>query len=144
MYEALPLFSAKRGQDIRYSLVFEVTSSASGCARAGWSIAALQQWTQRGEGPQGREADPPGQSNHGFVLAATLPTGAVAILSAGPNTTHVAAFSYALGRGDVYYSTIPLDFYLSGFGPFQVAKNFQTIYTPNMLDYAAVLLAEEK
>src|SRR5262249_4409300 len=68
-------------------------------------------------------------SNHGFVVGATLPGGAVPILSAGPDPSHVAAFSYPLGGGAVYYSTIPLDYYLDGPGG-QPADNLDKIYTP--------------
>ena len=77
-------------------------------------------------------------SNHGFALGASLPASATRILSAGPNSNNVAAFSYPLGSGAVYYSTIPLDFYLdSPFG--QPHENLAKIYTPNMLTYGDTL-----
>lgn len=52
------------------------------------------------------------------------------------NANQIAAFSYGLGHGFVYYSTIPLDFYLEGFGPNPPRDNFNQIYTPNVLAYA--------
>jgi hypothetical protein len=78
-------------------------------------------------------------SSHGYGLAATLPGSTVSILSNGPDVTHVAAFSYTLGAGGVYYSTIPLDFYLDHAGPPTLTHNMDAIYTPNVLDYAASL-----
>jgi subtilisin family serine protease len=74
-------------------------------------------------------------SNHGWVQGPTLPPGSKKILSAGPSADNVAAFSYPLGSGFVYYSSIPLDFYLDQGGPGQPALNFRTIYTPNVLAY---------
>lgn len=74
-------------------------------------------------------------SNHGWIEGATLPAGATKILSAGPNPANVSTFSYPLGNGTVYYSTIPLDFYLDGNGPNPPQGNFKSIYTPNVLTY---------
>jgi subtilisin family serine protease len=71
-------------------------------------------------------------SNHGYVVGESLSTApgiTESILSAGQDVSHVVAFSYELGIGSVYYSTIPLDFYLYG------DNNFNTIYAPNMLAY---------
>ena len=78
-------------------------------------------------------------SNHGFVQGATLPPGATAILSAGPDPSNVAAFSYSFGDGLVYYSTIPLDYYLAGaeLAASPIAPALQTIYTPNVLAYVS-------
>jgi Bacterial pre-peptidase C-terminal domain. len=77
-------------------------------------------------------------SNHGFALGSSLPASATRILSAGPNSNNVAAFSYPLGSGAVYYSTIPLDYYLdSPYG--QPAENLALVYTPNMLTYGDTL-----
>jgi subtilisin family serine protease len=77
-------------------------------------------------------------SNHGFALGSSLPASAVRILSAGPDSNNVAAFSYPLGGGAVYYSTIPLDYYLdSPYG--QPAENLAMVYTPNMLTYGDTL-----
>jgi hypothetical protein len=78
-------------------------------------------------------------SNHGFALAGTLPVGATGILSAGPDPNRVAAFSYGLGSGSVYYSTIPLDFYLEGFGPNPLQEAFTTVYSPNVAAYVQSL-----
>ena len=55
-------------------------------------------------------------SSHGYVDAGTLPAGAVAILNRGGAKAEIVDFYYAFGAGRVYYSTIPLDFYLVGAG----------------------------
>lgn len=78
-------------------------------------------------------------SNHGYALAETLPVGATGILSAGPDPDKVAAFSYGLGSGSVYYSTIPLDYYLEGFGPNPPRDEFNTVYAPNVQVYVQEL-----
>lgn len=82
-------------------------------------------------------------SNHGFAHADTLPPGAVAILSAGPGADRVAAFSYPLDDGHVYYSTIPLDFYLDyyldGGDTDPLIRSFCEVYAPNVLAYAKSL-----
>ena len=60
-------------------------------------------------------------SDHGYATAASVATlaagigGHRAIFSTG-DATHVVDFTYSLGSGFVYYSTIPLDFYLTGGG----------------------------
>jgi hypothetical protein len=71
-------------------------------------------------------------SDHGFSPLATLPAGAVGILNNGTPGNEVA-YSYRFGLGRVYYSTIPLDFYLDGGTP----DAFRTIYAPNMILYLA-------
>lgn len=80
-------------------------------------------------------------SAHGYVPRASLPPQSRAILSFAGNTNQVAAFSYPLGAGFVYYSTIPLDCYLAGSGcqTSVIATNLQTIYTPNALIYLHTL-----
>lgn len=82
-----------------------------------------------------------GSSAHGYVPSASLPAGARAILNFGPGSNQVAGFSYPLGAGFVYYSTIPLDCYLAGSGcqANVIATNLQTIYTPNLLHYLHTL-----
>jgi hypothetical protein len=75
-------------------------------------------------------------SSHGYVPRASLPAAARAILSVGGNSNLVVSFAYPLGAGFVYYSTIPLDHYLDGFGgSVAIATNSQFIYTPNVLHY---------
>ena len=69
-------------------------------------------------------------SSHGFVQASTL-IGTTNILQRNGNADEIVALSYGLGGGFVYYSTIPLDFYLSGSGG---------IFT-NMRNYAANVVA---
>jgi len=60
-----------------------------------------------------------------------LPPGARAILNVQGNTSQVVAFSYPLGAGFVYYSAIPLDYYLDGgtCGSSSITTNLQLIYT---------------
>lgn len=49
-------------------------------------------------------------SSHGYVTLASLPPGAVPLLTRA-NSTQIVAFTYPYGSGTVFYSTIPLDFY---------------------------------
>jgi hypothetical protein len=65
-------------------------------------------------------------SNHGFASLASLPAGATAVFSNG-NAAQIVDFYYSFGAGEVYYSSIPLDFYLLGFAP----PAFRTIYAVN-------------
>lgn len=75
-------------------------------------------------------------STHGFALLSTLPAGSTPILQIDGNANQIAAFSYGLGHGFVYYSTIPLDYYLAGNEPNPPRDNFNQIYAPNVLAYA--------
>lgn len=72
-------------------------------------------------------------SNHGWAL--DLPGGATTFLSSGPQAFRAAALSYSHGSGFVFYSSIPLDFYLAGNGPDPPLGNFVNIYAPNVLAY---------
>jgi uncharacterized repeat protein (TIGR01451 family) len=80
-------------------------------------------------------------SAHGYVPQNQLPASATAILSIGGNPSEVVDFSYGLGLGAVYYSSIPLDCYLLGGGctGFPINAPLQQIYTPNVLAYAFAL-----
>jgi len=71
-------------------------------------------------------------STHGYVTASTLPGGAVVYMSNG-NAAQAVGFSYGYGAGTVYYSTIPLDYYLDGDGPAEVQQNMAQVYYPNLL-----------
>ena len=73
-------------------------------------------------------------SNHGWASVASLPAGAVPIFNTG-NAAEIVDFYYQFGAGYVYYSTIPLDFYLGG------ATAFRTIYAPNEAAFQASLVA---
>src|SRR5204862_8336735 len=68
-------------------------------------------------------------SVHGFVNASNMPAGARAILSTGNTSNEVVALSHQWGAGFVYYSTIPLDYYLDngdcGNGPTILNTNLQ-------------------
>jgi hypothetical protein len=76
-------------------------------------------------------------SAHGYVLASNLPPDSRALLNVQGNADQIVAFSYPLGAGFVYYSTIPLDYYLDGgsCGPGGITTNLQLVYTPNALTY---------
>lgn len=79
-------------------------------------------------------------STHGFAIADTLPAGSVSLFSSGPAANNrVAAFTYALGRGFVYYAAIPLDYFLDISGD----NSFKTIYAPNLLLYINRLKPDE-
>lgn len=77
-------------------------------------------------------------SNHGYATAATLPGGAVAVLST-LDRTHIVDFYYQYGLGYVYYSTIPLDFYFNGGGTNPPADTFRGVYGPNEAGFQASL-----
>lgn len=69
-------------------------------------------------------------SNHGYATLASLPAGAVAVLSNG-NQDQIVDFYFPLGAGAVYYSSIPLDFYLDGGGNNPPGDEFRNIYAVN-------------
>lgn len=79
-------------------------------------------------------------SNHGY--ADNLPAGAVGVLSDG-TVGHFVDFYYQFNAGWVYYSTIPMDFYLmgAGFNPPQDA--FTNIYAVNEAAFQASLAAAQ-
>jgi hypothetical protein len=74
-------------------------------------------------------------SSHGFALDVSLPARAKLILTATSND-HIVTFCYPLGRGAVIYSTIPLDFYLQGFGTDPPGTDMAKVYAPNVVSYA--------
>ena len=65
----------------------------------------------------------------GFAAVNTLPPGALAPLS-NADPARAVAFSYALGAGHVYYSAIPLNFFLS-----YPTDNMTTVYAPNLVAF---------
>ena len=75
-------------------------------------------------------------SNHGYATLASLPAGAVPIFSNGVEG-QIVDFYYPFGAGTVYYSTIPLDFYLGGSGNNPPADAFRNIYAPNEAAFQA-------
>ena len=111
-------------------------------------LPAIETSVSDGTGPGGplldTDLDGGNSSSHGFADLSTLPTdgSATAILSAGPAPDQVAGFVYQVGGGHVYYSTIPLDYYLRGGGPGDVQQAMAAIYTPNLLAYANNLRPE--
>ena len=74
-------------------------------------------------------------SNHGYMAVGTLPDAATTLLTTG-NAAQAVAISYTLGAGSVYYSTVPLDYYLGGSSP----AAFHTIYAPNLVAYLDTLV----
>ena len=77
-------------------------------------------------------------SSHGFATLGSLPAGAVAIFSR-TDATQIVDFWYRFGSGSVYYSTIPLDYYLDGDGPAAVQAKMAGVYAPNELAFQASL-----
>jgi|GEM_PF-2319024 len=74
-----------------------------------------------------------GHSNHGYALVSSLPATADVILTTG-NPDHAVTFGYQYGQGYVFYSTIPLDFYLSDRGDDTLDANMAS-YAANLIDY---------
>lgn len=71
-------------------------------------------------------------SSHGYVDETSINLDYTAILN-NSVSGQLVDFTYAYGIGNVYYSTIPLDFYLGG------ATGFATTYAPSVLSYAVSL-----
>lgn len=71
-------------------------------------------------------------SSHGFAVLGSLPQGGTFILSTS-DPAEIVTFSYPHGSGGVLYSSIPLDFYLSGSST--IATNMQA-YAANVVAYA--------
>ena len=80
-------------------------------------------------------------SSHGYGLLSTLPAGAVEVLSEGTNTDFAVDFYYSFGAGDVYYSGIPLDFYLGGNGNNPPGDDMRNIYAVNEATFQSQLFA---
>ena len=97
-------------------------------------------------GPFGRlddsSLDDGNESNHGYCAAASLPAGAVPLLSRASDA-EVVAFSYPLGSGFVYYATIPQLWYLKGVGANPPRDAFTDVYAPNVVHYVLGLDAPQ-
>jgi hypothetical protein len=78
-------------------------------------------------------------STHGWALASTLPVGATSVLYADTDRTHIVDFWYQFGLGYVYYSTMPLDFYLAPGGNNPPGDAFRNIYAVNEAAFQASL-----
>jgi Bacterial Ig domain/Immunoglobulin I-set domain/Immunoglobulin domain len=70
-----------------------------------------------------------------FIVRSTLPVGSTAVLSGGGDPSQVMAFSYQLGNGVIYFSALPLDYYLDYGGDFTALT--RDVYLPNVLEYVA-------
>lgn len=77
-------------------------------------------------------------SGHGYATLASLPAGAVPVLSTN-DRTQIVDFYFPFGAGRVYYSTMPLDFYLAGFGVIPPADAYRNIYAVNEAAFQAQL-----
>ena len=55
-------------------------------------------------------------SHHGYVTLGSLPAGATPLLTTA-NASQIVAFTYPVGAGNVFYSTIPLDYYTGASNP---------------------------
>ena len=73
------------------------------------------------------------KNSNGFVLSSTLPPQAVSYLVSNENTNNIASFMYPIGLGYIYYSGIPLDYYLLLTDNTQPGLNYRTLYLPNLL-----------
>lgn len=71
-------------------------------------------------------------STHGYVSAASIDLPFTSIFTNGV-ADQLVDFHYEFGLGDVYYSSIPLDYYISGAG----LVAFRDPYAPNVLNYVA-------
>jgi Reelin subrepeat B/Bacterial Ig domain/Immunoglobulin domain/Immunoglobulin I-set domain len=69
----------------------------------------------------------------GYALRASLPASAIPMLNVGTDTSQIVSFSYGLGAGFVYVSTIPLDFLVNNISP--IGPVLENAYLPNVLDY---------
>ena len=78
-------------------------------------------------------------STHGYALQSSLPVDAEFILST-EISTNIVTFAYGFGMGTVVYSSIPLDYYLSGIS-YSSAAAGMNIYAANIVDYAANILS---
>ncbi len=81
-------------------------------------------------------------SSHGYALLASLPGGAVPVFSQ-TDATHIVDFYYGFGAGSVYYSTIPLDYYLNGAGPNPMADAMRNVYAVNEAALQASLFSAQ-
>ena len=83
-------------------------------------------------------------SNHGYVELSSLPAGATALLTTG-DQSHVVAFTYPFGGGNVFYSTIPLDYYTAGSNAAITQSEIDILFSnlqETMLCFAAGTLIE--
>ena len=76
-----------------------------------------------------------GSSSHGYADASTLPGDAVSYMFRDGEPGNIVSFLYPLGGGQVYYSTIPLDFYLDGENP----AAFRNLYAPDIFPLSAAV-----
>jgi hypothetical protein len=71
-------------------------------------------------------------SRHGYSTLASLPAGSTPILTRTA-ASEIVMFGFRLGAGSVFYSTIPLDFYIKGSGNDPPRTAMNTILAPNSI-----------
>ncbi len=76
-------------------------------------------------------------SAHGYVVRNLLPPTTESFLFTDASPNNLVSFMYPLGGGFLFYSSIPLDCYLTngGCGGSIIGPPLQNIYTPNVLAY---------
>lgn len=79
-------------------------------------------------------------SNHGYVDVSGADPSTFQVLMTNSNPDQAVTIRVPFGEGDVIYSTIPLDFYLSAVNP-GLSANMQA-YAANVINYAATLLGD--
>ncbi|MBF0453122.1 MAG: hypothetical protein HQK75_20645, partial [Candidatus Magnetomorum sp.] len=84
-------------------------------------------------GPYGTITSGMLKNSNGFVSLSSLPSEAISYLVSGENSNNIASLGYPLGTGFIYYSGIPLDYYLLLTDTTQPGVNYRSIYLPNLL-----------
>jgi hypothetical protein len=69
----------------------------------------------------------------------TLPSGSTIVLTSPEIPAGTVGFYYGLDAGTVYYSSIPMWYYLIDAGPEGVRHNFNEVYLPNLLEFGVEL-----
>lgn len=77
-------------------------------------------------------------SNHGYMIAQTLPNEVQQVMDTGADTNHIAVIQYQFGQGSVIYSTIPVEFYTNWGGEYwtDFRDRLESSYLPNELNAA--------
>lgn len=101
----------------------------------GTQIELLNDLHPVGSGPVGLVTDASldngDSSSHGYATVTSLPSGADLVLGSA-NNAEIVSFGYTYANGYVFYSTIPLDYYLDSAG--SLAANMKT-YAANLINW---------
>ena len=76
-------------------------------------------------------------SSHGYALAETLGPDVVSVQTNG-TSSHVVSFAYAYGAGAVYFSAIPLDYYLQDQAYPPSLNDAMQAYAENVISWAVL------